>query len=104
MFDEELMRHIISYIEEYPQDIKLDDYREETRILVTGRLGLKESPFSRNNDFSLAFNYSKEGILKNVNGIEFNFDTTPLLAAFKKAIISNFKLKRKVDKLKKGKK
>jgi hypothetical protein len=105
MFDEELMHHIIKYIEDYPEDIKLDDYREETRVLVSGRLdGRTSSPFSsRNNDFHLAFNYDKFGKLKNVNGIDFPFDTTPLTLAFKKAIARNFKLKRKIDKIKKGK-
>jgi hypothetical protein len=105
MFDEDLMHHIIKYIEDYPDDIRLDDYREDTRILVSGRLNERSSsPFStRNNDFTLSFNYDKEGKLKNVNGIDFAFDTTPLTLAFKKAIARNFKLKRKIDKIKKGK-
>ena len=101
MFDEELMKHLIAYLEDYPEDIKLDDYREDTRVLISGRMGNADTWGSRN-DFTVALNYDKAGNLKNINGIEFTFDTSPLRDAIKKAITRNFKLKRKMTKLGKG--
>ena len=68
MFDEELMKHLIAYLEDYPEDIKLDDYREDTRVLISGRMGNANTWGSRN-DFTVALNYDKAGNLKNIKYI-----------------------------------
>lgn len=101
MFTKELMQHIIDYVADYPEDIRLDDYREETRVMVSGRMGSDNNRWGGNrNDFNLCFNYDKKGDLKDVNGMDFTFDTTPLKDAFTKAITRNFKLKKKMTNLK----
>ena len=99
MLDEEIANHLIAYIKEQPSSVRFEDYREDSRVVISGNLSDRSWTSSRH-DFSLTLHYDKKGDIVDLNGIEVKFDTTPLINAIKDAIKSNFKLKRKINKVK----
>ncbi len=99
-FDEELRDHLIAYLEDYPDEVFAitNSHSGDGRFTITGNYESRGS-YGRTNNFQYEIEYTRYGEISSINGEVPKVDTVPLIAAIKKAIKRNFKLKRKRRKL-----
>ena len=101
ILDKDVADHLVSYIKQNPTCIRMDDFRDETRVVINGNLDVKGNSWNNSrHDFSVSIFYDKKGKIIDINGVVSDFDTTNLVEAIKQAIKQNFKVKSKITKLK----
>lgn len=98
IFDEEIKKHLILYIKDYPESISFRSHGDSSYFTISGNFGGER--WNRDS-FCFEFVYDRQGKIKEVNGMDITIDMSDFGNELKATLKTCFKLKKKRTNLKK---